>query len=134
MSCLGFWFTLGMQITYANLHYTWQTLHIYEFWYGFTRMLVSMHMQIMKLICFLWVNWGFGFHCACEFWYGFTRMLVNIHMQIVKLICFLWVNWGFGLHWACKLLMQTCNVLDKLCIFVNFCMDSQGCLSICIWK
>ena len=33
---------------------------------------------------------------------------------------FLWVKWGFGLQWACKLLMQTCNVLDKLCIFVNF--------------
>ena len=41
-------------------------------------------------------------------------------MQIVKFVCFLWVTWGFVLHWACKLLMQTCNVLDKLCIFVNF--------------
>ena len=31
-------------------------------------LLVNMHMEIVKLICFLWVNWGFGFHWACEFW------------------------------------------------------------------
>ena len=31
---------------------------------------LCIYMQIVKLIWFLWVNWGFGFHWACNFLYG----------------------------------------------------------------
>ena len=61
----------------------WQTLHICEFWYEFTRMLVNMHMEIVKLICFLWVNWGFGFHWQCEFW---VWILVNNQNYLIFMI------------------------------------------------
>ena len=52
----------------------------------------------------IFVNFGWNHNDACEYTYA------NSEVDL-----FLWVNWGFGLHWACKLLMKTCNVLDKIC-------------------